>query len=127
MRSKLVAHHTTRLFVAFVLIATATQSAAQQATRVFAVMGIPAEIAPVEARLEGTTVNRIQDIVCTSGMFAGAHVVAIRSGVGKVNAAMAATLVLNQLKPFAVMVSGTAGAIATNWEPGDVVIGTGVG
>jgi adenosylhomocysteine nucleosidase len=54
-------------------------------------------------------------------------IVAVRSGVGKVSAAMAATLLLDHLSPSAVIVSGTAGAVGVELDAGDVVIGTGVG
>ena len=116
------------LLIALGLFAAWSQSAEpQQAGRLFAVVGISTEIAPVEARLEGATVNRIQGIVFTSGMIDGVRIVAVRSGVGKVSAAMAATLLLDHLSPSAVIFSGTAGAVDVELEPGDVVIGTGVG
>ena len=72
-------------------------------------------------------VSRIQGIVFTSGTIDGTRVVAVRSGVGKVSAAMAATLLLDHFSPAAVIFSGTAGAVDVELDPGDVVIGTGVG
>ena len=102
-------------------------AAQQQGSRLFAVIGIPSEIAPVEARLEAATVTRVQGIVFTSGTIAGARIVAVRAGVGKVNAAMAATLLVDHFAPSTVIFTGTAGAIDADLNPGDVVIGTAVG
>jgi len=44
-----------------------------------------------------------------------------------VNAAFAATLLVDHFSPSAVIFTGTAGAIDTELNPGDVVIGTAVG
>jgi len=116
------------LLIACTSIAAWTHSATQQAAdRLFAVIGIPSEIAPVEARLGDATVSRIQGIVFTSGVIDGTRIVAVRSGVGKVSAAMAATLLLDHFSPAAVVFSGTAGAVDAELDPGDVVIGVGVG
>jgi adenosylhomocysteine nucleosidase len=92
-----------------------------------AVIGIASEIAPVESRIQGASVARIQGVVFTSGVIDGAPVVAARSGAGKVNAAFAATLLLDHFSPAAIVWTGTAGAIDTELNPGDVVIGTAVG
>ena len=90
-------------------------------------IGIPQEIEPVEARLKPATVTRIQGVVFTSGLIDGTPVVAARSGAGKVNAAFAATLLVDHFSPSAVIFTGTAGAVDTELNPGDVVIGTAVG
>ena len=90
-------------------------------------MGITREVAPVEGRLEGATITRVQGMVFTSGAIDRARVVTVRTGAGKANAAMAATLLLDHFKPSAVVVTGTAGAIDPDLSPADVVIGTVVG
>jgi adenosylhomocysteine nucleosidase len=100
---------------------------AQQASPLFGVIGITREVAPVEERLEGATVTRIQGMVFTSGTIAGARIVTVRSGAGKTNAAIAATLLVDRFMPSAVIFTGTAGAIDPELNPGDVVIGTAVG
>jgi adenosylhomocysteine nucleosidase len=93
----------------------------------FGVIGISREVAPVEQRLEGAAVTRIQGMVFTSGTIDGARIVTVRSGAGKTNAAIAATLLADRFKPSAVIFTGTAGAVDPELKPGDVVIGTGVG
>jgi adenosylhomocysteine nucleosidase len=92
-----------------------------------AIIGITSEVAPVEARMEGAKVTRIQGVVFTSGTIGGAPVVAARSGAGKVNAAIAATLLVDHFTPSAVVFTGTAGAIDPELNPADVIIGTSVG
>jgi len=92
-----------------------------------AIIGIASEIAPVEARLEGATVTRVQGIVFTLGTIDGERIVVARSGAGKVEAAIVATLLVDHFSPSAVVLTGTAGAIDTTLNPGDVVIGNAVG
>jgi adenosylhomocysteine nucleosidase len=57
------------------------------------------------------------------GTLNGRRVVTGRSGVGKVNAALAAAILLAEFHPSAMLFSGTAGAIDPSLYPGDVVIG----
>jgi adenosylhomocysteine nucleosidase len=100
---------------------------AQKADRLFAVIGITREIKPVEAEIEGANTTMIQGLVFTSGTIGGVRVIAVRSGFGKADAAMAATLLLDHFSPSAVFFTGTAGAVDAELSPGDVVIGTEVG
>jgi adenosylhomocysteine nucleosidase len=92
-----------------------------------ALIGITSEIAPVEIRLNDVTVTRIQEVVFSSGVIDGASVVAARTGAGKVNAAFAATLLIDHFSPSAVVFTGTAGAVDPELNPGDVIIATAVG
>lgn len=90
-------------------------------------IGITREIAPIESQIATPKVERIRSVAFTTGTIEGTRVVAARSGVGKVNAAMAATLLVDHFAPLAVIFSGTAGAIDPALRPGDVVIATAVG
>jgi adenosylhomocysteine nucleosidase len=128
LRARLQRHSRTAPLLAILLaLAAWTQAAAQQRGRLIGVIGISREIAPVEARVEGASVTRIQGVVFTSGVIEGNRIVTVRSGVGKVDAAMAATLLVDHFAPSAVIFTGTAGAIDPELSPGDVVIGTAVG
>jgi adenosylhomocysteine nucleosidase len=127
LRTRSFRHPAIALLIALTFFAAWAHSTQQGGDRLFAVIGITTEIASVEARLVGATISRIQGIVFTSGTIDGMRIVAVRSGVGKVSAAMATTLLLDHLAPSAVVFSGTAGAVDLDLEPGDVVIGTGVG
>jgi adenosylhomocysteine nucleosidase len=109
------------------LIFTLLSAAQERASRPVAVIGIATEVAPIEARMRNPVITRIQEVVFSSGTIDGAPVVAARAGVGKVNAAFAATLLIDHFSPSAVVFTGTAGAVDPELSPGDVVIGTAIG
>src|SRR5215471_6207045 len=111
----------------FLCLVPWVQFAQTRPTHPFAVIGIPTEVAPIEARLKDPAITRIQEVVFTSGTIDGTPIVAARAGVGKVNAAVAATLLIDHFSPSAVLFTGTAGAVDPELNPGDVVIGTAIG
>jgi adenosylhomocysteine nucleosidase len=117
-----------RLIVALIVVplvsACAGRASVGPANDVVAVLGVPEEIVPIERQLTNSATTRVGSTVVTSGTLAGRAVVVARSGVGKVNAAMAASLVIEHFHPVALIFSGTAGAVDPSLEPGDVVIGT---
>jgi len=93
---------------------------------VVGVLGIATEIAPIERRLEDSREVAVQGYVFRVGVLNGRQVVIGRSGAGKVNAAIIATLLIAKFNPSAILFSGTAGAIDPALNPGDVVIGEAV-
>ncbi|WP_152654706.1 5'-methylthioadenosine/S-adenosylhomocysteine nucleosidase [Oceanobacillus sp. CFH 90083] len=58
------------------------------------------------------------------GWLEGKKIVLLLSGIGKVNAAMSATILHEQFKPDTIINTGSAGGFAENLEVGDVVIST---
>jgi adenosylhomocysteine nucleosidase len=110
-------------FLAVLTIATARE----EPPALVALIGITREIAPVEARLEGSRTETVHGFTFTFGSVDGRPIVAARAGVGKVNAAITATLLIDHFSPGAVLFTGTAGAVDPALNPGDIVIGTGVG
>src|SRR5262245_44338821 len=97
-------------------------------TRAFAqsvvgVLGIASEIAPIERRLQNSREVPVRGYVFRVGTLNGRRVVVGRSGAGKVNAAIVATLLIDTFNPSAILFSGTAGAVDPALNPGDVVIG----
>lgn len=93
------------------------------AQSVVGVLGIAAEIAPIERRLQDSREVAVRGNVFRVGTLNGRMVVVGRSGIGKVNAAIATTLLIGEFNPSAILFSGTAGAIDPGLHPGDVVIG----
>lgn len=69
----------------------------------------------------------IQQIHFTEGTLKGRKVVVALSGVGKVNAAITSTLLLEHFHPSEVIFTGIAGAVDPDLLPGDLVIGVEVG
>jgi len=57
-----------------------------------------------------------------SGMINGVDIVLLKSGIGKVNAAIGTTLLLNHFKPTCVINTGSAGGFDQSLSVGDVVI-----
>jgi adenosylhomocysteine nucleosidase len=93
------------------------------AQSVVGILGIAREIAPVEKRLQDVREVTVRGYVFRVGTLNGRQVVVGRSGAGKVNAAIIATLLIHQFNPSAILFSGTAGAIDPVLRQGDVVIG----
>lgn len=58
------------------------------------------------------------------GTLAGKDVVVLRSGIGKVNAAISTTLLLNHYEISAVINTGSAGGVNQSLNVGDIVIAT---
>ena len=66
-------------------------------------LGIAAEIAPIEKRLKDSREITVQGYVFREGTLNGRRVVVGRSGAGKVNAAIITTLLIDQFKPSAIL------------------------
>jgi len=99
----------------------------ENAARPVAVLGIPAEVTDIEARLSRATVERVQGVPFVVGFVGVTRVVLGRTGAGKVNAAMVTTLLVSHYAPSAVFFTGTAGALDPELRPGDVIVATGIG
>jgi len=65
----------------------------------------------------------VQGIQFTTGSLNERKVVLAHSGMGKVNAAMAATLLIEHFQPTHILFTGIAGGLNPELQPGDVVIG----
>jgi adenosylhomocysteine nucleosidase len=96
------------------------------AQSVVGVLGIATEIAPIEQRLQDSRDVVVRGYVFRVGTLDGHPVVVGRSGIGKVNAAIVTTLLIEEFTPDVVFFTGTAGAIDPALRPGDVVIGASV-
>lgn len=106
-----------------VFLASATAAWAQA---LVGVVGIASEVVAVERRLQDVREVTVRGVVFRVGTLNGRQVAVGRSGTGKVNAAIVATLLVSHFDPAALLFSGTAGAIDHALYPGDVVIGTAV-
>ncbi|WP_033544168.1 5'-methylthioadenosine/S-adenosylhomocysteine nucleosidase [Planococcus sp. CAU13] len=58
----------------------------------------------------------------TTGTYEGQEIVLLKSGIGKVNAAMSTTILLHNYKPDLVINTGSAGGFDENLEVGSIVI-----
>ena len=92
-----------------------------------AILGaFPPEMNILHARLQEKKDTVIQRVRFTMGLLNGRRVVLAQTGMGKVNAAMTTTLVLEHFNPHELLFTGIAGGVDPQLAPGDLVIGTAV-
>ncbi|MGO1059006.1 5'-methylthioadenosine/S-adenosylhomocysteine nucleosidase [Planococcus sp. FY231025] len=80
------------------------------------------EVELLRGSLENVTTEEIANCEFTSGTYKGQEVVLLKSGIGKVNAAMSTTLLLQKYQPDVVINTGSAGGFDQNLEVGAIVI-----
>ncbi|MFZ5979796.1 MAG: 5'-methylthioadenosine/adenosylhomocysteine nucleosidase [Candidatus Zixiibacteriota bacterium] len=84
------------------------------------------EIALLKENLENERVVVHSGLEFRLGNLAGQEVVLLKSGVGKVNAAVATQVLIDRFRARAVVFTGLAGALVTHLRPRDVVISSAV-
>ncbi len=80
------------------------------------------ETASLERSLAEKQERKIQGIRFVAGKIGGRHVVLVAGGMGKVNAAVVATLAIDHFQPSEVLFSGIAGCLNPGLGLGDIVI-----
>jgi adenosylhomocysteine nucleosidase len=80
------------------------------------------EIEILRAQCEHAESTSIAGNEFTSGWIDGVHVVLLKCGIGKVNAAIGTTLLHQLFKPSWVINTGSAGGLLDNLSVGDVVV-----
>lgn len=81
------------------------------------------EVTLIEDQVKQRREREIEGIRFVSGTLNGQQVVVTWTGVGKVNAAMTTTLLIEHFRPKRIIVTGIAGAVNPELKPGDIVIG----
>ena len=90
-----------------------------------AILGaFPPELFLLQAKLQQKKDTIIQHIHFTRGILNGRQVVLAQTGIGKVNAAIATTLLLDHFQPREVVFTGIAGGVNPALFPGDLVVAT---
>jgi adenosylhomocysteine nucleosidase len=82
------------------------------------------EVQILRDKLEGGVVELIAGCEFTAGGTQGIEIVLLKSGIGKVNAAMSTTILLERYQPDYVINTGSAGGFLQTLNVGDVVIST---
>ncbi|MGD0090421.1 MAG: 5'-methylthioadenosine/adenosylhomocysteine nucleosidase [Planctomycetota bacterium] len=80
------------------------------------------EVLLLTEALENPAPLTIEKLKFTTGKLNGRNVVVAKMGIGKVNAAIGATLLLEHFKPAEVLVTGISGGINPDLGPGDIVV-----
>ncbi|MEJ9212012.1 5'-methylthioadenosine/S-adenosylhomocysteine nucleosidase [Bacillus smithii] len=82
------------------------------------------EVAILRNQIEFSSNDTIANSEYTSGKLKGADVVLLKSGIGKVNAAMSTAVLLYHFQPDVVINTGSAGGLNPELQVGDIVIST---
>ncbi|MDQ0216712.1 adenosylhomocysteine nucleosidase [Oikeobacillus pervagus] len=82
------------------------------------------EVTILRENIENKQVETIANSEFTTGMMGGVDVVLLRSGIGKVNAAMTTSILLQHFHPDVVINTGSAGGLHPDLNVGDIVIST---
>ncbi len=80
------------------------------------------EVMMIEEQLTDKQQQRIEGMRFVTGKLHGSPVVVAWTGIGKVNAAMTTTLLIEHFSPRDVIYSGIAGGVNPKLAPGDIVI-----
>lgn len=80
------------------------------------------EVALLASRLDARKTRQHVGSTFHAGRLHGVEVILLQSGIGKVNAAVGTTLLLDMYQPEAVINTGSAGGFGEQLEVGDVVI-----
>lgn len=84
------------------------------------------ECALLRARLTEASHQHYYQLPISTGLLDGVPVVLTQCGIGKVNAALATTTIINTFTPRAIINTGCAGGLVEHLKQGDVVIGNDV-
>jgi adenosylhomocysteine nucleosidase len=96
-----------------------------RAQEIIGILGaFPPELVHLRANMVNPKDTVIRSVGFITGELKGKKVVLAQTGVGKVNAAITTTLMLEHFKPKEIIFSGIAGAVDPALQPGDIVIGT---
>ncbi|MDX8045890.1 5'-methylthioadenosine/S-adenosylhomocysteine nucleosidase [Gracilibacillus sp. S3-1-1] len=82
------------------------------------------EVELLKEKMEISETKTIANSHFFAGTLEGKEVVVLKSGIGKVNAAMATTILFEQYQPDFVINTGSAGGFHQDLEVGDIVIST---
>ena len=81
------------------------------------------EVVELKAVMSDIKSEKIGNLEFFNGKLLGKDVVLVEGGIGKVNAAICATLIINHFKVDKVLFTGVAGGVNPNINIGDIVIG----
>lgn len=111
-------------FLIVVTFCFGCQNNVKEKESVIAIIGaFDAELELLKAQMQGSEEIEANNMRVVKGILNGKNVVLALSGMGKVNAAMTTTYIIQQYYPSKILFSGIAGGLNPNLEPGDIVIG----
>lgn len=81
-----------------------------------------AEVELLESQIEGKRIESFLGRDFIVGELRGRRVVLVRSGIGKVNAAVTTALLIDHFHPEEIIFTGVAGSVNPDLFPGDIII-----
>src|SRR5690625_865129 len=81
------------------------------------------EIELLKEKMTNKQEIEIASVLFIEGKLNGKEIILLKSGIGKVNSAMATTILLERFQPTHVINTGSAGGFSNKLEVGDVVVG----
>ena len=84
------------------------------------------EVASLKEQMKDIQVTRKASMEFYSGIIEGKNVVVVRSGIGKVNAAVCTQILIDDFKAEVVINTGIAGSLNADINIGDIVVSTDV-
>lgn len=82
------------------------------------------EVAILREKIENRNDTTVANCEFYTGTLHGVDVILLKSGIGKVNAAMSTTILLERFQPDVVINTGSAGGFLASLNVGDIVIST---
>ena len=82
------------------------------------------EVASLKSNMQDVTVSLKAKMEFYDGLLQGKKVVVVRSGIGKVNAAVCAQILVDDFQVDAILNTGIAGSLRSEIKMGDVVVST---
>ena len=92
--------------------------------RIAIIVAMQSEFDLVSNILEHAEPCEIEGAKALVGELFGKQIVLLKSGIGKVNAAMQVTSLIAEMHPDYIINSGVAGGIGEGMHQGDIVVGT---
>lgn len=92
--------------------------------RIAIITAMEEEMAPFRSQSQITVKTQVGKVIIEEVMYRDEPLILVESGIGKVNAAVAATLLIERYKPDLIINSGSAGAFASGLSVGDVIVAT---
>lgn len=87
------------------------------------IVAMDAEFDLVKQLLENAKINNIRHITFIEGIYQNNHIILMKSGIGKVCAAVAAAEMINNFSPDYIINTGVAGGIDNSLSVMDIVLG----
>ena len=92
--------------------------------RIAIIVAMQSEFELVSHILENAEAREIEGAKALVGELSGKQIILLKSGIGKVNAAMQVTSLIAEMHPDYIINSGVAGGIGEGMHQGDIVVGT---